>query len=658
MHTYCKYICRYIALRCWRYGIALAILTGMMHTGYAQTNMLPSLHQSLAAQRDSAGYIDALSRIGQWYYQSDTDSCLWYAIRIKEMSERLHYTSGMADAWSLQSMCHAIRSNFKLAVECEYHSLQLYRSMGDSTYTALSLNRLATWYYNYNPQEEKDAFAYWYEGMKVARQLPPNPGDSTYAILLSNFLNLFADSPLAQRDSLRWIIPTLRQLIAKYPGLRAAFYLGATEADSLMIAGRGKEAEAMINQLGEAAARRGFIMTAITMYEHMDKYRKMGYPTDTIHYWEKMYKMGKEAGYTNLQTGTLDRLYRYYSQQHDEARMAFYTGEIIAQAHRIRQQQPQQRISYINYFLKEGEQQALQKDRAIQAAAITQQEHSNNGYRLAACGIILGVAILLLIVLLKNKHLRENKLHEKKLDQKHGELSAIQLQLEANDDFKNKLITIIANDFRVPLLHIAEVAQLLKNSQMGRAEMMATMEEIATSSRHTLTVFDNILRWIKSQLSGFEFIPQECVLDDMITAAITSIADMAAAKQIDIRNHVPEGIVVAADPDMLQFVHRHLLQAAVAASEVRRSVSIMASREVLGIYVSTGMKVKPGTAQEASWLVLKTPDTAVESNLQQQDMPLMLVICKDFMMKMKGKIWAEGKPDGSLTVYYCLPGFV
>lgn len=657
MHKHSKHIRCSIWLLFWRYGIVVGMLTSMINTGHAQTNQLPSLHQSLAAQRDSTGYIDVLSQIGWWYYQSNTDSCLWYAIQVKEMSERQHYTKGIANAWGLQAICHAIRSNFKLAVEYQYHALQLYRSIGDSTSMALSLNHLAALYYNYAPQKEEDAFDYWYEGMIVARRLPPPTGDSVYATLLGNFLNLFADSPIARRDSLQWVVPALRQLIIQYPGLRSAYYLGAVKADSLMMARKGREAEMMINQLGEAAASRGFIMTAITMYEHMYKYRKMGYPTDTIHYWEKMYLMGKEAGFSNLQTGTLAQLYQYYSTRQDMAKIDFYTREIIQQANRLRKQYPHHGISYIDYFLKAGEQEAQQKDNQVQSEEIAQQDRSNGGYRLAVSGVILGAAILLLVALYKNKHLRENKLHEKQLTQKHEELSAIQLQLEANDDFKNKLITIIANDFRVPLLHISEVAQLLKNSKMSSAEMMATMEEVATSSRHTLTVFDNILRWIKSQLSGFEFVPQECMLDNMITAAIANIADMAAAKQVEIHSYVPGGMVVAADPDMLQFVHRHLLQAAIAASEVKRSISIMASQDTMGISVSTGVKATPGIKPE-TWFMLKEQELAADNNLPQQDMPLMLVICKDFMMKMKGKIWAVGKSDGTLTVYYCLPEFV
>jgi len=657
MHQHSKHIHCRIWLLFRRYGIVVGMLIGMISTGHAQTNQLPSLYQSLAAQRDSIGYINALNRIGWWYYQSNTDSCLWYAIRIKEMSERQHYTKGIAHAWSLQSMCHAIRSNFKLAVEYEYHALRLYRAIGDSTNTAFSLNHMATWYYNYAPQKEEDAFDYWYEGMSVARKLPP-PGDSTYAILLGNYLNLFADSPIAQRDSLRWIVPALRQLIVKYPGLRAVYYLGAVTADSLMMAGKGREAEAMINQLGEAAADRGFMMTSITMYEHMYKYSKLRYPADTIHYWEKMYGMGKAAGFSNLQTGTLAQLYQYYSTRRDMAKTDFYTQEIIQQANRLRKQYPHQGISYIDYFLKSGEQEVQQKNNQVQLQEIAQQERSNGGYRLVVCGIILGAGILLLVAFFQDKHLRENKLHERQLKQKHEELSAIQLQLEANDDFKNKLITIIANDFRVPLLHITEVAQLLKNSKMSKVEMMATMEEIAISSRHTLTVFDNILRWIKSQLSGFEFVPQECVLDDMITAAIASIADMAVEKEVEIHNYVPGGMVVAADPDMLQFVHRHLLLAAIAASEVKRTIRIMASQEPLGIYVSTGVKMAPGMEPHTAWFMGKEQPAAEGDMLQQEDTPLMLVICKDFMMKMKGKIWTVGKPDGTLTVHYCLPEFV
>src|SRR5690606_10703592 len=90
-----------------------------------------------------------------------------------------------------------------------------------------------------------------------------------------------------------------------------------------------------------------------------------------------------------------------------------------------------------------------------------------------------------------------------RLAEKYRVISEKNALLSRHDDFKNKLISLIAHDFRAPLVHLLEITDVLKDNPLGQEEAAALMMKVERSSRNTLHTFDSILRWINSQLSGF-----------------------------------------------------------------------------------------------------------------------------------------------------------
>ncbi|MET7000135.1 sensor histidine kinase [Chitinophaga defluvii] len=653
MHIGTKYMPAYKGIRLLlRQGLLLLLLMGMSWQVRAQSTPMQKLQQLLTQQHDSIAYVDVLSQISMLYHLSNADSCLWYALKVKEISERLQYKKGIAEAWNLESICHALNNNFKLAVQYEYTALQMFRAMGDSIKAAQVLNNLGVYYYNYVPGDKSYAFDYLYQSMDIMRKLPP-PADSQYVVMLQNYVDWFREYP-AKKDSVKWAIATARQIMSKYPGSRSIYYMDITVADSLMNAGKGKAAEALVNALADKALGQGLVLIAINMYEHLDTYRKENkYLSDSIFYWEKIYHIGKAAGYSDLQTATLSQLYQYYSSIHHSEKISYYMQEMIQQARRVQQQLLHPGISYMDYFLKTGEQATLQNDKKQQAQQLEQQRREDNYYWAVVFILIAVVGLVSFIGFTKYTGFKEEQAHKAALARTTITLADKRLQLEANDDFKNKLITIIANDFRLPLQHIVEVSALIRSRTMGQVEMMEMIEQIAASSRNTLVVFDNILRWIKSQLSGFVYTPQPCFLHSMMMVAMDSVGSAAAEKQVKIFNHLPENLTVTANREMLQFVHRHLLEAAVTASAIKSTIIIVARQEDGGVYVSITLRTKPCLrGSEPYWFQLNEKDKSQPA--LQHDTRLMLIICKDFMTKMDGQIWAADKPEDSLSFIYFL----
>lgn len=615
-------------------------------------SQVDQIYSTLLQQRDSMAYVDVLSQLGMLYHMINRDSCLWYALKIQDISERIHYEKGMANSLNLLGICHALKGNFKLAVEYGFQALQRYRAVGDSANTSQVLNNLCVYYLNYTTDKKKEAYAYLQEAMKVASQLKP-PEDSFYSLVLMNYIGFFWEDT-TKRDSVKWAIGKSREILVKYPLSRFAFYIDITIADSLMKAGKGKEAEKMVNELATSALDKGLTYVAIEMYERMDQYRSMGYHTDAVYYWEKMYELGKQAGYNDLQMPTLANLYKHYSAVNDQARMNYYSNEIMRLSAGVQDVEKQSGVKYIDFFLKEQDKNELKVKTALQQQRIEKNDYEDESNRLGLTYIAVISGLMILWYIRQRYYYRSQKKATAALAQLHTDLSGKQLQLEINDAFKNKLITIIANDFRAPLTHITKVADLLRTRSMNQADMMLVIDQIAASSGKTLLMFDSILRWIKSQLSGFVFVPQSCTPHLMLGVVLQDMEAQVKERQLKILNRVPVALQLLADPEMLQFVHRHLLATLVESAVTGSTITIVSEQE--GKLVDINLTFVPMEHLRVRIQRLFDADnTGNEQLLQQSDTGLILVICRDFITKMQGSIRITKQEGGRLSFVYTLP---
>jgi signal transduction histidine kinase len=639
--------------------LCLILIIGILFSSLPVVSQHPRLSQveqcinALPQQRDSIAYVNVLSEIGMLYHLINRDSCLLYALKIKEISTRIRYEKGIANGLNLLGICHALKGNFKLATEYGFKALKIYRAVGDSGNTSQVLNDLAVYYANYTTDRKPEAYRYLYEAMQVASKLKA-PEDSFYALILMNYVGFFKGDS-TRRDSVKWAIATTYRISKQYPYSRFPFYMDLTKADSLMKAGRGHEAEAMVNSLAQAALDKGLPYVAIEMYERMDLYRSMGYHFNAVYYWERMYELGKQAGYNDLQLPTLANLYKHYSDSNDLLKKDYYSNEIMRLSASTEEVEEQSGIKYIDFFLKEQEKDALKAKTALQLQRIEKKEFREHSHHLLLTYVAILTGLMLILALRKRYDYQSQVKANTKLKQLHSDLLHKQEQLEKNDGFKNKLITIIANDFRAPLIHITKVSELLSSKLMSREDMMKVIDEIAASSGKTLLIFDSILRWIKTQLSGFVFIPVPCKPKELLDLAQHDAEQAIRERYLRVYNQVSSSAVVSADPEMLQFVHRHLLAAAIAGAVAGSEIIITGSisNERVNIYITLKAMEYLRVNMRHLFEVGKSRE---EQEAQQSDTGLVLIICKDFIEKMHGDIWVEDKGEGMLAFVYSLKG--
>lgn len=603
--------------------VAMALLCAVNRAS-AQSPQLPELLQELHTTQDSGQYVNTLGKLGALYMMIDIDSSFVYAIRAHEIADRLHDKKGLADAYDVMSFCFALRTDFNIAGIYAYQALQLHRSLSDSARMCKTLSNLYLYYRNMG--RPVAANNYFYEAFNMARRLPPAE-DSTYSILLVNYaMRFYNDS--TRKDSVQWAFRTARRISEKYPRSRLPLYIDAYEADTLVKQGRGKEAEVKMNQLAAEALQRGLPYVAMDIYNRLENYRGMGYVIDSTHYRELSYELAKKAGCIELNLATIAGLYDYYQTANDTGKVNYYSSEIMRIAGQHRYQHDRGMVNYVDYFLKEQALQQLSRSNLQQQAELENRNGKKRNSQFVIAGVFIIVILLFLLLVSRYRQFSASQVQEWKLSDSYADISLKSVALRANDEFKNKLITIIANDFRAPLYYISNVAGRLKDYEDDPATMTALIKKIADVSGSTLCVFDNILKWIRLQLAGFTYHPVPCSLHTAIQAVLKPTAAAIAEKSLLLVNVVPEDFTLPADAEMLRMVQQHLLRLSIHYAQ-RGSLLIISAWKSEGLAY---IRIIADTGADAAAIIKTLSDW-------QQDMnALSYAITKDFIDKMNGAI--------------------
>lgn len=616
-------------------GVTMLWLSQVNHAA-AQDQQLPVLLQELHEQRDSAAYVNTLGKIGTLYMMINIDSGFRYAIRELEMAERLQYPHGIADAFDVISYRYALRTDFSIAAIYAYRALQLYKSLSDSVRICNTLNNLYIYYLNMGRKD--DAGNYFYEAFQMASRLPATQ-DSLYSMLLVNYvMRFYQDS--TRRDSLQWALRKAKQLADKYPRSRFSLYIDAFAADSLVRQGRGKEGEAVINKLATAALHRGLPYVAMEIYSHLEDYPAMGYPINMTYYRELSYDLAKKAGCAELNLSALAGLFKQYRATGDKGKTAYYSQEIMRLAAARTNVQSREEINYIDYFVKqEALRQQAARNQQLQAALeeVTMRRRST---QMVITGVFTIVLLLMVLLYFRYQEYRLAGEQEEMMAESYASISLKHVALRANDEFKNKLITILANDFRMPLYYISEVATRLREPGVDPATMVALIRKIAAVSGDTLAVFDNILKWIRLQLSGFTYQPVDCHAYDLLLTTLHQVESTAAEKKLEIVNQLPANCIVKADPEMLRTVFLHILQLSVHYSQPGRSLLIITWTIAPVIYIRFVVDTGIGATDVITSL----------SNWQDNTHALNYAITRDFLEKMNGVMEVTDSEDSCLVI--------
>lgn len=216
--------------------------------------------------------------------------------------------------------------------------------------------------------------------------------------------------------------------------------------------------------------------------------------------------------------------------------------------------------------------------------------------------VFAGLIAFLLVIIYRNK-----KRTADLLDEKNTALSRLNNDLEAANQTKAKLFSIIGHDLRSP---INQVYQFLKLQQLDpnlldEKQKAAISNKIQTATGSLLETMEDLLLWSKTQMSQFNttILPTEIL--PVVRQAEQLLQLNISSKNIAIQTDIQPEAIIDTDAYYLQTITRNLLQNAIKASPVNGQIMISFEDNLLMI----GNHGEPFTQQQFE-AILKNNDAS------------------------------------------------
>ncbi len=236
-------------------------------------------------------------------------------------------------------------------------------------------------------------------------------------------------------------------------------------------------------------------------------------------------------------------------------------------------------------------------------------------------------------------------------------LARSEARLKELNATKDKFFSIMAHDLKSPFNSIVGLTEILaeqvKEKDFENIEKIG--ELIVGSSHRALDLLTNLLEWSRAQTGTIPFEPGFQEFVSLIDDSLELASAQASLKSIRIEKHLPPASLVYCDKSMIGTILRNLISNALKYTHPGGQIQISLSEEKDQVIISvsdTGIGIEPDRMTTLFHIgeTFSTPGTHNEKGTG-----LGLILCREFIEKHHGKIWAESEPEKGSVFRFSLP---
>jgi len=234
---------------------------------------------------------------------------------------------------------------------------------------------------------------------------------------------------------------------------------------------------------------------------------------------------------------------------------------------------------------------------------------------------------------------------------------AIENELAKLNANKDRLLSIIAHDLKGPFNTLLGFSDLLfLNIEKYSAEKIKQFAaQIHDDAKSIYSLLENLLHWALAQADKVIFEPVFCNTQTLISNIIEELHQTIAIKNIILKNYVPVHTNVLVDQYMFTIIIRNLLSNAIKFSHRNGKIELKTSFENQFVQFSIsdhGVGIKNEIIEKIFDIQHKTTTLGTE---KEKGTGFGLKLCKEYVEKHGGRIWAESKVGEGSTFYFALP---
>lgn len=249
------------------------------------------------------------------------------------------------------------------------------------------------------------------------------------------------------------------------------------------------------------------------------------------------------------------------------------------------------------------------------------------------------------------RDITDKRLAEEKLMLKNQELININAE-------KDKFFSIIAHDLRSPFNSFLGLTQLMVEdlANMSFSEIKNIVVAMGKSADNLYGLLENLLEWSRFQRGMISFSPKEFLLEVKAKEIVSPLTDASRKKGIDLNFEIPESLSVHADEYMFSSILRNLTSNAIKFTSKGGKITLSAKpingNSVEFTVTDSGIGMDENMLHKLFNLNEYTNRQGTEGELSTG---LGLILCKEFVEKHNGIIWAESEVGKGSTFHFSIP---
>lgn len=222
---------------------------------------------------------------------------------------------------------------------------------------------------------------------------------------------------------------------------------------------------------------------------------------------------------------------------------------------------------------------------------------------------------------------------------------------------KDKFFSIIAHDLKNPFITLLGFSDMLihEYDELTEEEKLQYITEIRNSAKSSHELLENLLEWSRSQTGRLEYEPHQFDIYELVRRNFLLLNPMAKSKGIQLICEVKENTQVFADFDMINTVIRNLISNAVKFTNKEGNIKIStASKD--GLLKLCVCDNGVGMDEKALDNLFKLGEQNTSRGTSKETgTGLGLILCKEFIEKNLGEIWAESEVGKGTTFCFTIP---
>ncbi len=222
---------------------------------------------------------------------------------------------------------------------------------------------------------------------------------------------------------------------------------------------------------------------------------------------------------------------------------------------------------------------------------------------------------------------------------------------------KDKFFSIIAHDLKNPFNSILGFSDLLVRNidKYDKSKIKTFVQAINESSKNTFKLLENLLQWSRSQTGRINFNPERISAKELIAESTGLVQNQFKKKNISVNYSVQNSLELVADRNMLNTVLRNLISNAVKFTPREGNVEIKAIKENSNVIFSVSDNGIGMDKQKQEKLFKISEKVSSVGTENEQGTGIGLILCKEFVEKHNGKIWAESQVNKGSIFYFTIP---